>query len=161
MSCKEAPLSRASKANCGVVTFTVTWLPLKLASFREDTPAVAPVDVNARGLLVVVCAADGLASCSKTPVVRLSFSCVQHLVRGGQLSGKDLNGLSDPYVVVRFGGATRTSRIIKKTVDPEWCACSCALHHPRCSLSHSLHKHALTNDGCCWNNSVIVVLIHI
>ena len=36
------------------------------------------------------------------------------------LMSADANGLSDPYVIISGGGAKKTSKTIKKTLDPTW-----------------------------------------
>ena len=41
------------------------------------------------------------------------------LLRASTLVASDLNGLSDPYCVLRLKGAQRRSRVIPKTLDPE------------------------------------------
>ena len=42
------------------------------------------------------------------------------LARATGLKSADLNGFSDPYVKLTFNGVTQKSRIIKKTLDPEF-----------------------------------------
>ena len=43
------------------------------------------------------------------------------LQRGAGLKAADLNGKSDPYVVVKCGGGKeQMSKVIYKTLDPEW-----------------------------------------
>ena len=43
-----------------------------------------------------------------------------HLKRGAGLKAADLNGFSDPYVKVLSGGQQKKTKIIKKTLNPEW-----------------------------------------
>ena len=40
--------------------------------------------------------------------------------RGIGLRAADLNGKSDPYVVIKVGGFEFKSQTIKKTLNPEW-----------------------------------------
>lgn len=43
------------------------------------------------------------------------------ILRGHDLVPKDSNGLSDPYVVVKYGSQTMfRSKVIKKSLNPEW-----------------------------------------
>jgi Ca2+-dependent lipid-binding protein len=43
------------------------------------------------------------------------------LLRGAALAAADLNGLSDPYCVVKFGArVVAKSRVIRETLDPVW-----------------------------------------
>lgn len=43
------------------------------------------------------------------------------LLRGLDLVPKDSNGLSDPYVVVKYGSQVMfRSKVIKKSLNPEW-----------------------------------------
>ncbi|XP_064394544.1 uncharacterized protein LOC135341813 isoform X2 [Halichondria panicea] len=43
------------------------------------------------------------------------------VLRGRNLVPKDSNGLSDPYIVVKYGGATMfRSRVVKKSLNPDW-----------------------------------------
>ena len=42
------------------------------------------------------------------------------LKKGVGLKAADLNGKSDPYVIVCCGKQERKSKIIKKTLDPVW-----------------------------------------
>eukprot|EP00966_Prymnesium_polylepis_P325596 7381567-Prymnesium_polylepis.1 len=41
-------------------------------------------------------------------------------VRASRLLSADANGLSDPYAVIDFDGAVQSSRVVPKTLDPEW-----------------------------------------
>lgn len=42
-------------------------------------------------------------------------------MRGHDLVPKDSNGLSDPYVVVKYGSKIMfKSKVIKKSLNPEW-----------------------------------------
>ena len=36
------------------------------------------------------------------------------------LLAADSNGLADPYAKLRVGGVKKTSRVIKKTLEPVW-----------------------------------------
>jgi len=42
------------------------------------------------------------------------------LIRGSGLPAKDINGLSDPYVIFTCGNQTVKSRTKLKTLTPEW-----------------------------------------
>ena len=42
------------------------------------------------------------------------------VVRGVGLLAADKGGTSDPYVVVQLGKTKKRSKVIKKTLDPEW-----------------------------------------
>ncbi len=42
------------------------------------------------------------------------------LVSGKDLIAADSNGKSDPYVHLKIGKTKHTSKIIKKTLNPEW-----------------------------------------
>jgi len=44
-----------------------------------------------------------------------------HLQKGIGLKAADLNGKSDPYVVLQCGsGESKKSKVVRKTLDPEW-----------------------------------------
>lgn len=48
---------------------------------------------------------------------------VYHIVRvieAKNLPKKDLFGKSDPYCIVKVGGTSKKTKIIKKTLDPYW-----------------------------------------
>ena len=42
------------------------------------------------------------------------------LLHGRRLLPADPNGLSDPYAVVEFDGAVQSSRVVRKTLNPDW-----------------------------------------
>lgn len=42
------------------------------------------------------------------------------LLRGVGLKAADSNGFSDPYCKLNLGGVVNKSRIVKKTLNPEW-----------------------------------------
>lgn len=43
------------------------------------------------------------------------------LIRGHDLVPKDSNGLSDPYVVVKYGSQIMfRSKVVEKSLNPEW-----------------------------------------
>ena len=43
-----------------------------------------------------------------------------HLLRAVNLAAKDRNGLSDPYVKLELGGQKKQSKVISKSLNPEW-----------------------------------------
>ena len=55
-----------------------------------------------------------------TPRMRSRGQLKVHLKRGVGLKSADRNGKSDPYVIVRCGGAEKRSRVVPRTLDPEW-----------------------------------------
>lgn len=64
-----------------------------------------PLDPNAPPLGVLVC----------------------RVLQGQGLVAKDKNGLSDPYVVIRYGDERATSSTVSKSLDPVWPADSATL----------------------------------
>jgi len=49
-----------------------------------------------------------------------SAKVVVRLLRGDGLPAADKNGLSDPYVKLKINKETKTSAVLKKTLNPEW-----------------------------------------
>jgi len=43
-----------------------------------------------------------------------------HLLKGVNLISADINGSSDPYVAISVGNSTIRSRIVEKSLNPEW-----------------------------------------
>ena len=50
--------------------------------------------------------------------------------RGTSLLAADSNGLSDPYLIVSALGQTRRTRVIKKTLNPQWDESLGVMHPP-------------------------------
>lgn len=42
------------------------------------------------------------------------------IIKGRNLASRDPNGLSDPFAVVTYGVTTAKTKVIKKTLNPEW-----------------------------------------
>ncbi|KAL1520983.1 hypothetical protein AB1Y20_022541 [Prymnesium parvum] len=85
--------------------------------------AVASSPVARDDLMAPAGAASSQQSVQQSPsAARLSErgSLKVHLVRGSGLMAADKNGFSDPYVVAKLGKATKKSKVIKKTLNPEW-----------------------------------------
>ena len=56
-----------------------------------------------------------------SPAPRNSGVLEFKLSRGYDLVPKDSNGLSDPYVLVKYGSRTMfRSKVVKKSLNPEW-----------------------------------------
>ena len=63
----------------------------------------------------------------------LSVTCV----RARNLVAADINGKSDPYVVVRFDGAKQRTKVCRSTLQPEWQErFAFAVHDARCTVLH-------------------------
>lgn len=60
---------------------------------------------------------DALQSCipAHAPV-----TLTAHVVCGKDLKAMDRNGTSDPYVVLKVGQSTVKTRVVQKTLNPEW-----------------------------------------
>ena len=73
--------------------------------------------------------AGGYAGCGATPGGYSALAGMRmgqrgvlkvHLKKGVGLKAMDLNGKSDPYVIVTCGKETKKSRVVKATLDPVW-----------------------------------------
>ena len=42
------------------------------------------------------------------------------VISGNDLAAKDIGGKSDPFVKITVGGEHRQTKVIKKTLNPEW-----------------------------------------
>ena len=97
----------------GSVQFTAEWLPstpraprLGLSQSGAGVEAGAPLEGSVPQ--------DAAARRAERGALKV------HLARGVGLLAADKGGTSDPYVVVQLGKTKHSSKVIKKTLDPEW-----------------------------------------
>ncbi|KAI9188952.1 phosphatidylserine decarboxylase [Blastocladiella emersonii ATCC 22665] len=50
----------------------------------------------------------------------MTATLVIQIIRGRGLAAKDPNGFSDPFVIVEFGATKAKTKVIKKSLNPDW-----------------------------------------